>query len=191
MAYTYNIINNNQPNFEELDEFVIRTIAQVVLGSATGDLGNTAKVDQAFSESNLQTLGNTQGISTLISVTRDGQNQANLDFSLDNSYTHPFWGFAYDIYIRIDANRNDQAKLERILRELINGLCLNIQKDGSGNDVPYSNLLATADGWSNTTYYTFLDRNKQLGQPLIVKEPFGTNITYYTAVLTILFRIYK
>lgn len=190
MPYTPNIINNNQPVFEELDEFVGRLLKTVVAGSTSGDLGTKAVVDQAFSETNLANLTNS-GISTLISFARDNNNLNNWDMSQQAiSLSKPIWGYVYNIYIRLDARRNNQAKLERVVKEIRDAVCYNDLKDNNNQSTYYSETLLVSDGWSGKTYKSYLNKNKQIGQPLFVKEPMNKNLTYYTAVLSILFYIH-
>jgi len=187
MTYQVNIINNNQPVFEELDEFIVRLIDTVATNSTSGDLGSTSTVDIAFTDENLQNLENTSGETTLISVSRDNQNPNNLDLSRKNSYTVPFWAFVYNIYIRVPAERNNQAKLERITKEIIDAVCLN-ESDGT----PYQETLEVSDNWSGATYQTILRLNRQIGQTIFEKESFADSTpNYYTAVIQILFKIKK
>jgi hypothetical protein len=184
MAYQYNIIDNGQPLFEDLDEFVMQVVNTVATYSTLGDLGNNAIIDQAFSESNLAELRNSNQKRVLISVNRDNFNLLNMDFSettVSNKVKQ--WSYAYDLYVRLDAQHNNQAKLERILDTLWKGLCDN------DSDGQIFQLTLDSTNFSGNTYGTYLNQNKRLGLPIIRKEPFGDNTTYYTAILTILFKI--
>jgi hypothetical protein len=181
MPYAPNIINNNQPNYQELDEAVAQTIQTVVSGSTSGDLGNKALVDLAFTPTNLTNQKNlTTTLQALISIWRDNQNLNNRVPTYETTYASQLYSVAYNLYVRVSADRNNIAYMDRVCQELINALVLN----------QYDNQMTLALVGSNQ-YQIRLDKNKLLGLPIRNLEPFGGNTTFITSIITILFHIKK
>ena len=184
MSYQYNPIDNSNSNYEELFEVVVRLVDQVVSSSTSGDLGEKALVDIADTDENLQQLTNDSGIDCLITIHQDLENLNNFDPSTRTSYSNKHWQIAHDIYFRIPAERNNKSRLLRIMKEVMQAVCLN-ESDGTA----FTTTLSTDDGWSGKTYSTYLNLNSQLAPFYTQTEPYNENINFYTGILTILFKI--
>lgn len=186
MAYTYNPMNLNYPNFVELDEVVMQIIKRVVENSQSGNLGAGAYVDMTYTEGNLQLLENTNNTTTLITVGRDDENLNNYIPQMRAiGIIKPTYNIVYDIYVRISADRQNISKMIEIRDELIAALTYNIS-DGSSEKV----ILTATNGFSNSEYEISLYKNTVLPLRNIQREQLF-NQNFFTSILSILFKIKK
>ena len=169
MSYIKNLTKSNIPPYDELREVCGRVLKDVIENST---YMTDAEIQVAFTLDNLQTLS-AGGINTLITYDLNMNNMVDFD-KQDVSYGTSLWGVGVTIWIRLKAEINNQTKLLRIVEELRASL--------TRNKTGVLDYVLSAPNWSGKTYKLSLDKNQMLIDPIISNEPFGTNITYYTAV---------
>jgi hypothetical protein len=173
-----------EPNYENFDRFVFRFLSDMVSNSIrTIKINNSTPlafenvlVVDDFSSTILQDQRNITGSKHLLSYSVDPTNPLNYDGNSLSGRTPTTW-IAYKIYLTAspqDGNKSAKKKLKLIVATL----CQELKADYV--------YQTTIDG---TSYSCHLQQNIINPQDIIILPESINSINYYTATLSILFKI--